>query len=81
MGPQTETVRFAPEDMALGVEMDHACKNRVDNIQRIASSQGALEWWRDVRGNDVKLQLVLRLSGGQVEVTAFPWVGSGGRKV
>ena len=67
--------------MALGVEMDHACEHKVDNIQRIASSQGALEWWRDVRGNDVKLQLVLRLSGGQVEVTAFPWVGSGGRKV
>ena len=50
---------FGEEDMALAQNFDHGCKNKLDNIQRIAKAQGHMEWYRDVRSNDVKLQQVL----------------------
>ena len=45
--------------MATGQSLDHGCKNKIDNIQRIAKSQGRLQWYNEVRSNDVKLQQVL----------------------
>lgn len=50
---------FAEEDMAIGQHFDHGCKNKLDNIQRISRAQGRLEWYKEVRSNDVKLQQVL----------------------
>jgi hypothetical protein len=50
---------FGDEDMALAQNFDHGCKNKLDNIQRIAKAQGQMDWYRDVRSNDVKLQQVL----------------------
>ena len=50
---------FCDEDMALGQNFDHSCKNKLDNIQRIAKAQGQMDWYRDVRSNDVKLQQVM----------------------
>ena len=50
---------FTIEDIALGASMDHQCKNKVDNIGRIAKSQGKTEWYQGVRANDIKLQQVV----------------------
>ena len=61
---------FSVDDIALGAHMDHACKNKVDNIGRISKSQGKTKWYQEVRGNDIKLQQVMieynsRLSEGR----------------
>lgn len=45
--------------MAVGVPMDFGCKNKLDNLYRISKSQGKLEWLKEVRSNDIKLQQVL----------------------
>lgn len=50
---------FAEEDMAIGQNFDHGCKNKLDNIQRISKAQGRTDWYKEVRSNDVKLQQVL----------------------
>lgn len=47
------------EQLASGTSFDHACKNKMDNISRIAKAQGKLDWYHQVRGNDIKLQQVL----------------------
>ena len=35
------------------------CKNKTDNIFRIAKAQNKLEWFNTIRSNDVQLQQVL----------------------
>eukprot|EP00959_Pyramimonas_sp_CCMP1952_P004989 104620-Pyramimonas_sp.AAC.1 len=45
--------------MNVGCPYDHACKNRMDNIAKIAKSQGKQAWWNEVKQNDVKLQQVI----------------------
>lgn len=45
--------------MALGQLLDLTCKYKLDSIYRIAKSQGRLDWYHDIRGNDIKLQQVL----------------------
>ena len=48
-----------PTSMSTDVRLCHLCKNRVDNISRIAKSQQKSEWWRSVRSNDVQLSQIL----------------------
>ena len=50
---------FVVDDMALGATMDHSCKNKVDNIGRIAKSQVKIDWYKEVRANDIQLQQVV----------------------
>ena len=48
-----------PMAMATGSRYCHACKNKIDNLSRIAASQSKQEWWKQVRGNDLLLGQVL----------------------
>lgn len=50
---------FPDSEMALCRPFDFQCKYKLDAISRIAKSQGKMEWYKDVRANDMKLQQVL----------------------
>ena len=42
--------------MATAYNLDHGCKNKVDNIYRNAKAQGKTRLVSDMRANDIKLQ-------------------------
>ena len=50
---------FRFDMMAVASSLCLACKNKVDNIWRIAKAQGKLDWINKIRSNDVQLQQVL----------------------
>ena len=65
-----------PVSMATSRLFCHFCKNRVDNISRIARAQGKEQWWTQIRSNDVQLQQVVNSYQQRVgDITA-----NGGKK-
>ena len=53
------TLWYALEDIVAGASLCHKCRNKLDNIGRIARSQGRESWYKEVRANDVKLAQVV----------------------
>ena len=53
------TMWFAPADMATNMALCWSDKYKLDNIYRIARSQGRMEWYKEMRGSDVSLQMCL----------------------
>eukprot|EP00959_Pyramimonas_sp_CCMP1952_P358732 7511427-Pyramimonas_sp.AAC.1 len=63
---------WEPDKMATGSSFDHACKNRVDNVRKIAKSQNKMAWFHEVHANDVKLQQVLSEYGNRAATPRQP---------